>query len=215
MARPMPAPSPPPRPVCGSSGSSSSSEPRIKWRVIPIRTSEPRSSRSCASGTCKESSMRYLIALTRLRCQRGIALPMALMILMILSVLIAAFSMLAASEPVLAANQLQVAQARAVAESGLERAIWALNNPGDPSGIPNPLVTAAAPYDGSTAVPVFVNGAQVGTFTVSVTNGAAPNERNVVATALGVAGSGSVLKAKQKITATVYQIRFLDPPAAL
>ncbi|PYM71993.1 MAG: hypothetical protein DME10_14190, partial [Candidatus Rokuibacteriota bacterium] len=70
--------------------------------------------------------MHRLIALTKLRCQRGIALPMALMILMILSVLIAAFSMLAASEPVLATNQLQVAQARAVAESGLERAIWAL-----------------------------------------------------------------------------------------
>ena len=159
--------------------------------------------------------MHRLIALTKLRCQRGIALPMALMILMILSVLIAAFSMLAASEPVLATNQLQVAQARAVAESGLERAIWALNNPGDPAGIPNPLVMAAAPYDGSTAVPVSVNGAQIGTFTVSVTNGATSNERNVVATAWGIAGSGTVLKAKQKITATVYQIRFLDPPAAL
>src|SRR6266571_5701586 len=149
------------------------------------------------------------------RCERGIALPMAMITLMILSVLIIAFTMLAASEPVLAGNQLQVAQARAIAESGLERAIWALNNPADPDGIPNPLVTPAAPYDGSTAVPVVVNGAQIGTFTVSVTNGATSNERNIVATAWGIAGSGSVLKAKQKITATVYQIRFLDPPAAL
>jgi Tfp pilus assembly protein PilX len=159
--------------------------------------------------------MHRLRALCPLRDQRGIALPMAMMILMILSVLIAAFSMLAASEPVLATNQLQVAQTRAVAESGLERAMWALNNPANPNGIPNPLVTSAAPYDGSTAIPVLVNGVQIGTFTVSVTNGATSNERNIVATAWGMTGSGSVLKAKQKIVATVYQVRFLDPPAAL
>jgi type II secretory pathway component PulK len=55
------------------------------------------------------------------RNQRGIALPMALITMMILSTLVLAFSMMAASEPVLANNQLQVAQARAVAESGRKR----------------------------------------------------------------------------------------------
>src|SRR5947209_5594399 len=80
---------------------------------------------------------------TVMRGQRGVALPMALMCLLILTALIVAFSMMAASEPVLANNQLQVAQARAVAESGVERAIWALNNPANASGIPNPLAPAA------------------------------------------------------------------------
>jgi len=73
--------------------------------------------------------------------QRGVALPMALLTMLILSALIIAFSMMAASEPLLANNQLQVAQARAVAESGVERAVWALNNPANANGIPNPLVT--------------------------------------------------------------------------
>jgi hypothetical protein len=102
-----------------------------------------------------------------------------------------------------------------VAESGLERAIWALNNPADPDGIPNPLVTPAAPYSGATAVPVLINGAQLGVFMVSVTNGVTANERNVVATGWTPTNTGNGPKAKQRITTTVYQIRFLDPPAAL
>jgi len=159
--------------------------------------------------------MRFSRVRTILWCQRGIALPMALMTLLILSALIIAFSMLAASEPLLANNQLQVAQARAVAESGLERAIWALNNPADPNGIPNPLVTAVAPYNDATAVPVVINGAQLGVFTVSVTNGAAANERDVVATGWTPTNTGNGPKVKQRITATVNKIRFLDPPAGL
>jgi Tfp pilus assembly protein PilX len=147
--------------------------------------------------------------------QRGIALPMAMMIVLILSALMAAFSVLGASEPTLAANQQRVAQARAIAESGVDRAIWALNNPGDASGIPNPLVTPAAPYDGSTAVPVMLNGTQVGVFTVSVTNGAQPNERNVVAMGWAPSNTGTGPTAKQKIQVTVFQTRFLDSPAAL
>src|SRR5947208_11014843 len=101
---------------------------------------------------------------TVMRGQRGVALPMALMCLLILSALIIAFSMMAASEPLLANNQLQVAQARAVAESGVEKAVWALNNPGNANGIPTPLVTVPAPYDGSAAVAVMMNGAQMGVF---------------------------------------------------
>src|SRR5216684_750462 len=83
----------------------------------------------------EEKRMRVHRLLVLLQCERGVALPMALMCLLILSALIVA------SEPVLANNQLQVAQARAVAESGVERAIWGLNNPANASGIPNPLVT--------------------------------------------------------------------------
>src|SRR5712692_591413 len=153
--------------------------------------------------------------ITFMRGQRGVALPMALICLLILSALIVAFSMMAASEPVLANNQLQVAKARAVAESGVERAIWALNNPANASGIPNPLVTAAAPYNGTTAVPIMINGAQVGVFTVSVTNGATAYERNIVATGWTPTNIGTGPKVKQKIQVTVYQTRFLNPPSAL
>ncbi len=159
--------------------------------------------------------MRFHRLITFMRCQRGVALPMALICLLILSALIVAFSMMAASEPVLANNQLQVAQARAVAESGVERAIWALNNPANASGIPNPLVTAAAPYNGTTAIPVMINGAQVGVFTVSVTNGATAYERNIVATGWTPTNIGTGPKVKQKIQVTVYQTRFLNPPSAL
>ena len=53
--------------------------------------------------------MRFYSSLSRsIRCQRGIALPMALLSLLVLSALMIGFSMMAASEPVLANNQLQV-----------------------------------------------------------------------------------------------------------
>ena len=151
-----------------------------------------------------------------IRSQRGVALPMALLTMLILSALIIAFSMMAASEPMLANNQLQVAQARAIAESGVERAIWALNNQANVNGIPNPLVTPAAPYDGSTATPVMINGAQVGVFTISLTNGATANERNIVATGWTPTNTGTGPKVKQKIQVTVFQIHPLtNLPSAL
>ena len=148
--------------------------------------------------------------------QHGIAMPMAMIALVLLSALIIAFSMLAASEPVIANNQLQVAQARAVAESGVERAIWALNNPTDPKGIPNPLVTPAAPYDGTTTIAVMQNGAQVGVFTVSVINGALPNERVIVATGW-VPSDTAANKVKQKIqvSALKFLLSAFPPPGAL
>src|SRR5262249_60335523 len=100
------------------------------------------------------------------RCQRGVVRAMALLGLLLLSALMVAFVFLSASEPVRANNQLQVAQARAIAESGVERAIWALNqglsNPGDTNAIPNPLVTAAAPYDCPPPIPVPNKAPQAG-----------------------------------------------------
>lgn len=148
-----------------------------------------------------------------IRCQRGVVLPMAFLTMLILSALIIAFSMMAASEPLLANNQLQVAQARAVAESGVEQAIWALNNPGNANGIPNPLVTVPAPYDGSAAVAVMMNSAQMGVFTVSVANGATASERDIVATGWTPTNTGTGPKAKQKIQVTVFNPLFnLNPP---
>src|SRR5712692_10268587 len=155
-----------------------------------------------------------------IRSQRGVALPMALICLLILSALIVAFSMMAASEPVLANNQLLVAQARAVAESGVERAIWALNrgfnDATDARGIPYPLVTpVAAPYNGTTAIPVMVNGVQVGVVTISVTQGTLANERNIIATGWTPTNTGTGPKVKQRIQVTVYQVGALDLPSPL
>ena len=153
-----------------------------------------------------------------LRDQRGIALPMALLALLILSTLVIAFSVLATSEPLIASNQKLVAQARAVTESGLEQAIWALNNPADPNGLPNPLPgTVPAPYDGSTPIPISVSGTQIGVVFVTVTNGTNPNDRNVVAVGWTPTNTGSGAKAHQKIQATVSRFLFsgFPPPAAL
>ena len=153
-----------------------------------------------------------------LRDQRGIALPMALLALLILSTLVIAFSLLATSEPLISANQKLVAQARAVTESGLEQAIWALNNPTDPNGLPTPLPgPVPAPYDGSAPIPIMVNGTQIGVVFVTVTNGINPNERNVVAVGWAPTNAGSGSKAHQKIQTTVSRFIFsaTPPPAAL
>src|SRR5882724_11395489 len=154
---------------------------------------------------CKEDSMLIYRFTKLIRCQRGVVLPMALLTMLILSALIIAFSMMAASEPLLANNQLQVAQARAVAESGVERAIWALNNPTNVNGIPNPLVTPAAPFTGTTAVPVMVNGVQMGVFTVSVINGTAADERDIDATGWTPTNTGTGPKVKQRIRVTAFR----------
>src|SRR5688572_16311469 len=96
---------------------------------------------------------------TLLKDQRGVALPMALMTLVIMAALVVAFSVLSASEPTIANNQLRVAQARALAEAGVERALWALTEgkttPGATGSITYPLTgAAAAPYDAGSLISV-------------------------------------------------------------
>src|SRR6266849_1658737 len=128
-----------------------------------------------------------------LRDQRGIALPMALLALLILSTLVISFALLATSEPLIATNQKMVAQARAVAESGLENAIWALNNPTDPNGLLSPLPgTVPAPYDGSAAISISdSSGTQIGVAVVTVTQGTNANERNIVSVGWVPTNTGS------------------------
>ena len=153
-----------------------------------------------------------------LRNERGIALPISLLALLILSTLVIAFALLASFEPVVASNQKMVAQARAVAESGVERAIWALNNPTDPNGIPDPLpVTIPSTYNGSTGIPILVNGTQIGLAFVTVSPGVNANERNIVAVGWVPTNTGSTAKAHQKIQVTVskFLFRVSPPPAAL
>ena len=72
-----------------------------------------------------------------LRDERGMALPLALLVLVILMALTTAFSSLATTEPTIGRNLSMGAQARSFAESGMERAIWAVSNPTDANGIPS------------------------------------------------------------------------------
>lgn len=161
--------------------------------------------------------------------ERGVALPMALMALLIMGALAVAFAVLSATEPTIASNQFQVAQARGLAEAGVERALWALTegktSPGATGSIPYPLAgNAASPYDGTSFVSVSSSGGTaIGGFRVTVTQGGAnclsPNERCV--TAVGWVPTDSVTdtrtKAQQRITAVLMDFRVnpLDMPCAL
>jgi hypothetical protein len=147
------------------------------------------------------------------RGQRGVALPMALLALALLTTLMLAFAAMSQTEPVIAGNQLRVSQARALAESGLEHAIWALTAgnvlPGDPlpaGALANPLPSspAAAPFDGV----VFTSAGVTGGYTVQVTAPDPVNRplrRDVVA--VGWTPTNAVTdartKAHRRITATV------------
>jgi hypothetical protein len=108
--------------------------------------------------------------------ERGVALPMALLTLVMLTTLMLAFAVLSQTEPIIAANQLRVSQARALADSGFEYAVWALSNPTDPKGLSSPLPSSPAPtpYDGTT----FVVLGGTGGFLVKVINDPA-GDRNV------------------------------------
>jgi hypothetical protein len=134
--------------------------------------------------------------------QRGVALPMGLLGLLVLTSLVLALSVLSSTEPTIAGNQLRVAQARSVAESGLEQAAWALTHATTPGGIADPLPhLVPAPYDGSQPVRVTVNGVALGEFRVAVAAGAGPSERRVTST--GWAPSDAATgRARQRITAT-------------
>jgi hypothetical protein len=149
--------------------------------------------------------------------ERGVALPMALLSLVIVSVLIAGFSVLSAIEPTIANNQLAVAQARALAEAGVERALWALSNPADTQGIPATFTTPPSPYDGGRLVPVAADGHPVGRFRVTVTNGSTAYERHITAVGFVPDDTTAGRRAIRKITVTALnpQLILKDPPAAL
>ena len=143
----------------------------------------------------------------------GIALPMTLIILTLLTALTVAFLAFSSSEPAIAMNQMTNAQARAIAESGIERALWALTkgdtSPGAAGSIADPLpAPVPAPYDGSQYVAVGVGG-----FIVTVAAGGAVNERTI--TAVGYVPDNVNPVAIKKIQTTVTKVKFLDPPCAV
>src|SRR3989442_7778013 len=95
------------------------------------------------------------------RDQVGIAMPLTLIALVILSALMIAFAVLAQSEPVIAMNQYRGAVARALAESAVERAIWALtagSRVGGGVDPPSSGVVAGPPYDGGTSITIGSGG---------------------------------------------------------
>ena len=157
----------------------------------------------------------------RFRNERGMALPMTMIVLTLITTLALAFLALAATEPVIANNHMQSSQARAMAESGIERALFALSSGAipDPLPDPTPLASAAAPYDGQTYFPLNATGG----FTVLVTNGAvgAPATERIV-TAVGYlptdpAGPNPTVNpiARRAIRVTATHFKKLDPPCAI
>jgi hypothetical protein len=147
------------------------------------------------------------------RDESGMALPMTLIIMSVITGLIVAFITFSQTEPVIAANQMTNAQARALAESGIERALWALSkgdtSPGTAGALADPLPgTVPAPYDGSQYVAVGLGG-----FVVTVANGAASNERIITAT--GYVPDNVNPIAVKKIQTTVTRVKWLDPPCAV
>lgn len=87
--------------------------------------------------------------------ERGVALPLAMVTLVLLTTLTLAFMAMSKSEPVIAANHARATEARALAESGLERALWALTA----SIVPTALSGAApSPYNGAQFITLNTRG---------------------------------------------------------
>jgi hypothetical protein len=124
--------------------------------------------------------------------ERGVALPIALMTLALLTSLMLALASISGMEPVIAANHLRGSQARALAESGLEYALWALANPTTPGGLP-PGLPAAAPFDGRTFVAFGVGG-----FTVSVADDAGGDPNRRIVTTVGWVPTNSPTDARPR-----------------
>ncbi|MBI4245856.1 MAG: hypothetical protein HY614_01575 [Candidatus Rokubacteria bacterium] len=152
--------------------------------------------------------------------QRGIALPTALIALAILLALMVAFAALSSTEPMIAANHAKSARARALAEAGIERSLWAsttgTTSPDTAGTIPETMgTTADPPYDGSTFVAVDNDGG----FLVRVTHPAAfaANERKVEA--IGWTPNNNTAdgrpKGVKKIEATLIRVKWVDPKCAL
>lgn len=162
------------------------------------------------------TSLRHLFL-----SQRGVIFPLAFIVMLVLAALMAALAVMSASEPQIAANHTRASQARALAEAGIERALWALSNPANVSnsgfgpGLADPLASSPAPppYDGNAYTLLGAGG-----FTVQVSNGGAVNERSVTATGYLPSDAAAPTVnplARRTITATLTKLPDLNPPCAL
>ena len=146
--------------------------------------------------------------------EKGIALPTALIVLSVLVALVVAFMVLAASEPQIAYNQMASTQARAVAETGVERALWALTKfdltPGFVGALDATATNPApAPYNGT----VLMQVANLGEFKVTVADGAVANEKLI--TAVGFVPTQANPTAIKKVQVRVIKFKHIDPPCAM
>jgi hypothetical protein len=147
------------------------------------------------------------------RGQRGVVLPLAMLILLVLSAVLVGLSMVTGREPVIAGNHVMLAQAQALAEAGLSRGLWALSNPESADGVPT-ASPAPAPYDGSRLIAVAAGSNPLGGFRLTIT-GAGSHQREMVVAGLVPGDEGVLGIARQEISATAIRLRFPDPPAGL
>jgi hypothetical protein len=152
--------------------------------------------------------------MSRIRDQRGAVLPLAMLSLIVLSAVLLGLSLLAGQEPLIASNHVMIVQAQALAEAGLERALWALSTPESADGIPW-TAPAGAPYDGSGFIGVATElGGVLGGFRLTV-GGTGDRQREVTSTGLVPGDVGPLGRARQDINATLIRLRFPAPPAGL
>src|SRR2546426_1993588 len=184
----------------------------------------------------KVSGKALLQSHAPLKDERGIALPMAMIVMAILTSLMIAFAVLATSESQIAGNQMASAQARALAESGVERALWALttgeSNPGasgvlllDASyNLPDPSQMPPA-YSGSfVAVNDPVQGSQIGGFKLKLATcpgdpicpaGFVTQINEKFVQAVGYVPDATNPIAIKKITTVVTRLKWISPICAL
>ena len=145
--------------------------------------------------------------------EAGIALPMTLIVMALITSLTVALLAFTSAEPVIAGNHKANAQARAIAESGVERAIWALSRGDDPAppagSLSDPMpAPVPAPYDGSQYVAVGV-----GEFKVTVADVPGTNDRNI--TAFGYVPNHTSPIAIKQIQTTLTKVKVPTPPCAI
>jgi hypothetical protein len=133
--------------------------------------------------------------------------------LLVLSAVLLGLSLLGGQEPLVARNHMMMAQAQAMAEAGLDRALWALSTPDAADGVPW-SAPAPAPYDGSRLIGVAIDGVSLGGFRLTI-SGTGDRQRQVIATGLVPGDSGPLGRARQDISATAIRLRFPSPPAAI
>lgn len=151
--------------------------------------------------------------LRRFESQNGTVLPLALLSLLVLSAVLVGLSLLTGLEPLAAGNHVMMVQAQALAEAGLERALWALSSPHAPGGV-EWSATAPAPYDGSQVIGVSTELASIGGFRLTI-SGEGDRQRQVVVVGLVPGNEMPLGQARQEISATVIRLRFPALPAGL
>lgn len=147
------------------------------------------------------------------RTQHGAVLPLAMLILLVLSAVLLGLGSLTGQEPLAARNHTLVAQSQGMAEAGIDRALWALSTPDAADGVAW-SAPAPAPYDGSRLIDVAVDGLPLGAFRLTI-SGSSDRQRQVVATGFAPGIPGQLGQARQDVSATAVRLRFPSLPAGL